>query len=239
MKHSGLGHKFAVAVLLMCGLLVPATSASAIDVGSKCSKVGAMKVVNGNSLRCVKNSRGLKVWQKEKTPILSCEQGGVCVVGFAGPGGGKVFYYSTQAFTSTGSDCGTNCHYLEAAPKDLSIQAWCSNNSFLNVTATDLGSGMSNTTIARGTCTSGAIQSAADYTNNGKSDWYLPSITELHFLYYLKLLVGGFSPDAYWSSTEGKDESDPNYVWTESFANGMWLSLFKHYSYRVRPVRAF
>jgi hypothetical protein len=30
-----------------------------------------------------------------------------------------VFYYSASAFTSTGSDCGTNCHYLEAAPTDI------------------------------------------------------------------------------------------------------------------------
>jgi hypothetical protein len=35
-----------------------------------------------------------------------------------GAGGGIVFYYSATAFTSTGSDCDTNCHYLEAAPRD-------------------------------------------------------------------------------------------------------------------------
>jgi hypothetical protein len=33
-----------------------------------------------------------------------------------GPSGGPLIYYSSTAFTSTGSACGTNCHYLEAAP---------------------------------------------------------------------------------------------------------------------------
>ena len=46
----------------------------------------------------------------------TCAQGGACVVGDTGPGGGKVFYVSATNFTSTGSDCGTACKYLEAAP---------------------------------------------------------------------------------------------------------------------------
>ena len=50
---------------------------------------------------------------------LTCAAGGPCTVGVdKGAGGGIVFYYSATAFTSTGSDCGTNCHYLEAAPRD-------------------------------------------------------------------------------------------------------------------------
>jgi len=50
---------------------------------------------------------------------LSCATGGPCTVGVdRGAGGGIVFYYSATAFTSNGSDCGANCHYLEAAPRD-------------------------------------------------------------------------------------------------------------------------
>lgn len=37
-------------------------------------------------------------------------------VGDPGPGGGTIFYYSATPFTSTGSTCGTACHYLEVAP---------------------------------------------------------------------------------------------------------------------------
>jgi hypothetical protein len=51
---------------------------------------------------------------------LTCAAGGVCALGETGLGGGPVFYYSVTAFTSIGSDCGTNCHYLEAAPSDQS-----------------------------------------------------------------------------------------------------------------------
>ena len=56
------------------------------------------------------------------TVTATCANGGSCTVGVdTGPGGGKVFYYSAAGFTSTGSACGTNCHYLEVAPADLSL----------------------------------------------------------------------------------------------------------------------
>jgi hypothetical protein len=55
-------------------------------------------------------------------PTVTCATGGVCIVGDTGPGGGKVFYVQASGgtFTSTGSDCGTTCKYLEAAPSDHS-----------------------------------------------------------------------------------------------------------------------
>ena len=56
---------------------------------------------------------------------LACADGGVCAVGDTGPGGGVVFYVSASNFTSTGSDCDTECKYLEAAPTDQSTNvAW-------------------------------------------------------------------------------------------------------------------
>ncbi len=59
------------------------------------------------------------------TIALTCATGGSCTVGVdTGPGGGPVFYYSATAFTSTGSTCNTNCHYLEAAPVDSSSTVW-------------------------------------------------------------------------------------------------------------------
>ena len=54
------------------------------------------------------------------TAASQCDPGVVCVVGDTGPGGGIVFYVSATDFTSTGSDCGTTCKYLEAAPADQS-----------------------------------------------------------------------------------------------------------------------
>ena len=54
------------------------------------------------------------------TILLTCAQGGACAYGEDGPGGGKVFYLSTVPFSSPGSTCGTNCHYLEVSPVDAS-----------------------------------------------------------------------------------------------------------------------
>jgi hypothetical protein len=167
----------------------------------------------------------------------TCENGGACIVGNTGPGGGKVFYVSSSNFTSTGSNCGTACKYLEAAPSDHSSQvSWCSNiTSSLGVTATGIGSGMSNTTTADSTCTSGAIQVAADYANNSKTDWHLPSKYELEVLYTQRNRVGGFSTDYYWSSSEAGD----NVAWYQLFYGGDQASLSKDYMLSVRPVRAF
>lgn len=46
---------------------------------------------------------------------LSCILDGVCSVGDNGPGGGTVYFVSASPFSSPGSACDTNCHYLEVA----------------------------------------------------------------------------------------------------------------------------
>jgi len=167
----------------------------------------------------------------------TCAGGGVCALGDTGPGGGKVFYVASSNFTSTGSVCGTACKYLEAAPTDQVSSAWCSNtSSFLGVAATGIGSGMSNTTTADSTCTSGAIQVAADYTNNSKTDWHLPSLNELNELYKQRTNIGGFSARNYWSST---DVNSPNIGWTQDFNTSTQVLTNKWDAGGVRPVRAF
>ena len=171
------------------------------------------------------------------TAALTCATGGVCVVGNTGPGGGIVFYVSATNFTSTGSDCNTACKYLEAATSDHSdLIAWCSNTTTaLGTTAQAIGTGMANTTTADSTCTSGAIQIAADYTNNSKTDWHLPSKDELNQLYLNKTTVGGISTGNYW----GSSESDANYAWFQSLGFEFQLSRSKAIALYVRPVRAF
>ena len=140
-------------------------------------------------------------------------------VGETGPGGGTVFYVAPEPFASTGSDCERNCKYLEAAQM-LGYVAWCSmNTTRLGEAATGIGTGMSNTTKARTNCTSGAIKIAADYTNNSKDDWHLPSKDELNELCKYARNTGqaaganvvcsggsfptGFAPANFWSSSEG------------------------------------
>jgi len=135
----------------------------------------------------------------------SCADGGVCAVGDTGPGGGVVFYVASTNFTSTGSDCGTTCKYLEAAPtgwgNGITVAAgettgtstvdplltWCSNTTTLRnaTTKTAIGDGRLNTTnpnTGAGACTTGAIYHAELYAGNGKTDWHLPSKDELNEL---------------------------------------------------------
>jgi hypothetical protein len=177
----------------------------------------------------------------------TCANGGACIVGNTGPGGGKVFYVASSNFTSTGSNCGTACKYLEAAPSDHSSRVeWCSNTSSSpGVTATGIGSGMSNTTTADSTCTSGAIQVAADYANNSKTDWHLPSKDELAQLYIQRTTVGGFSDwniytgSSYWSSSEGCNYCGGPTPFSHTFTTGFQGTSSPSHEFYVRPVRAF
>ena len=51
-----------------------------------------------------------------KAVAYTCAQGGTCIVGNVGPGGGRVFYAPGTAFTMTDAPCGSTCRYLESAP---------------------------------------------------------------------------------------------------------------------------
>ena len=53
---------------------------------------------------------------------VSCANGGTCVVGDIGPGGGAEFYADEGGF-ACGPDLTLTCKYLEAAPTD-GAQKW-------------------------------------------------------------------------------------------------------------------
>jgi hypothetical protein len=129
------------------------------------------------------------------TVALTCATGGVCIVGNTGPGGGIVFYVSATNFTSTDSDCGTACKYLEAAPTSGTVAwtdalyIWSGNTSVAigaNAQGVAIGTGFKNTeamvTQAGGGNTvsrAGTITRAYRGPNN-LTDWYLPSKDELN-----------------------------------------------------------
>lgn len=73
------------------------------------------------------------------------------------------------------------------------------------------------------------------YSNNSKTDWFLPSKGELNLLYSARASVGGFSTGNYWSSSEHADGS----AWYQNFSNGTYPAAGKESSYYVRAVRAF
>ena len=71
---------------------------------------------------------------------------------------------------------------------------------------------------------------------NGYTDWYLPSKSELNKLYLKRNIVGGFLVDTYWSSTP----SNADIAWLQAFRDGsQWDHGKPGYAYRVRAIRPF
>ncbi len=68
-------------------------------------------------------------------------------------------------------------------------------------------------------------------------DWYLPSKYELNLLYEQKDLVGGFTGEDYWSSTEYKFNEAQ--AWYQAFTNGYQGYYTKWESFSVRAIRRF
>ena len=66
-------------------------------------------------------------------------------------------------------------------------------------------------------------------------DWRLPTRTELEMLYAKKDLIGGFSNQLYWSSTE----SDSFNAWFQNFYIGEQFTGNKNLTHRVRTIRTF
>lgn len=178
---------------------------------------------------------------------LTCAQGGTCVLGDTGPGGGKVFIVQNPTEAAP-------WRYMEAAPKYWKnnieyadpIIKWCNVAGNLQVpdpvsgeigsiaTSDALGAGYANTQRMLRGCTWGAAHAVAQYNSGGKSDWHLPSKAELNQLYIQKILVGGFVNFSYWSSSEDTEIS----AWSQDFGTGTQTSGSKG-TRLVRPVRSF
>jgi TPR repeat protein len=77
-----------------------------------------------------------------------------------------------------------------------------------------------------------AMTTASTY---GRSMWRLPTKDELNMLYQQKTIVGGFTKDVYWSSTEG----GCNVAWSQFFLNGNGYTGEKSFTKHVRVVRDF
>ena len=98
--------------------------------------------------------------------------------------------------------------YLEAAPTDLGGYSW-----------------------------GDALNAAIAYRGGGLADWRIPTKDELDLLYLDKaLVVGGFSANNYWSSSE----KDVDYAWSQYFIDGEQSAGYPKYTpFEVRPVRSF
>ena len=123
--------------------------------------------------------------------------------------------------------------------------------------ASGIGLGYKNSEaiVLQGNDTTTAAGAARAYGGGSKSDWYLPTTAELNLLcQWARDVVqsvttpctggtlntgtgagGGFSADAYWSSSEYAASN----AWLQNFFYGSQGSSFKRYADCVRPVRAF
>ena len=167
----------------------------------------------------------------------SCAAGGTCVVGDIGPGGGLVFFvkgtgafdvsYSSyngmfyETFTAemtSDQQAALTFDYLEVAPTGRSVGMWGAGGATTGGTSLLIGSAKLNTEhillTQVGIAANNAALYADQYSNNGFSDWYLPSYDEL-LLIMLRVKLGTFStgdfPLGLWSSSDYGDASSAGY----------------------------
>ena len=193
---------------------------------------------------------------------LSCALGGKCQIGSTGPGGGVVYYYSEAGFTMTGAPCGSSCHYLEVANlnwrgvyplyRDGPDIKWAKTATpkVDGAQGVAIGTGFANTEAIiaqQGACTSMescdfAAGLARLYNGGSKSDWFLPSLYELRFIFVNvsdQIYVTGLN---WWSSSQSSSTGTSAYrIWIGNGLNA-WMALDSHKVdtlLAVRPVRAF
>jgi len=159
-------------------------------------------------------------------------------LGDTGPGGGKIFYVSAEGFTMT--DNNSTAHYLEAAPVDMSYLRWTvesyGNYPDIASMAYEIGTGRLNTTLILTIANDApAAKACNEYTNNEKTDWFLPSINELEQLYINRDSVGIFSTYIYWSSSVYHINTAMDY----DFGAGSSGGSGKEWTRIVHPIRAF
>ena len=217
---------------------------------------GAFVDAAGNGFIGISSTTDLSFTIYNPTCAQKLEWGADCLVGDIGPGGGEVFYTS-----GTGSakymEVGPTTWYDSAARQTFT---WCAGKETQAIpapgTSTAVGTGASNTSQIASFCNpNGAAhwitQRNAGGGIGGKTDWFLPSIDELHFLclYARQLsenaasctdvnpLRPGFLNQSYWSSSE----YSWSFAWYQNFRNGgqAYFDGTKGLSLYVRPVRAF
>lgn len=189
---------------------------------------------------------------------LSCAFGGSCVLGETGPGGGKVFYVSTNAF-ACGPTLTASCKYMELAPYpwggNMDPTRTCAQPAYQNIdigsgggdtaSATAIGWGYRNTLaiIAQGN-TDPALAAAPlartyQPTVNGVTytDWFLPSQDEATAIYRNKAAASLTYNSFFWTSTSVASNTC-RYV-SNTLSDPFYSGNTKGVNYQVRPVRAF
>ena len=188
--------------------------------------------------------------QSTSHQAVTCATGGTCNLGDTGPGGGIIF------LTASGSGAGLNYEFapkvVGAGPNNTWVDysnsfVWCSNTTtqIPGAFGTAIGTGKQNTIDMLANCTSGAAYAARNYSNNGYSDWFLPSFDELSnartsLLTYLQnAQPGQWGAQRIWSSSQaasGQNGANAYFRGLDGYSNA---NDGKAQTYPVIPVRSF
>ena len=152
--------------------------------------------------------------------------GGFPVIGDTGPAGGKIIYIALTGFTMT--DDNSTAYYLEAAPANmptglrwstLTLQEWADSGwddsvlIYISGTRAAIGTGRKNTALILALDpTAPAALACRNYRVTGYesfTDWFFPSLDELHQLYLMRAVLGIPSYGSwFWSSTGDFEDAD-------------------------------
>ena len=227
----------------------------------------------------VASANVFKITLESASTILTCATGGSCVIGNAGPGGGIIYYVDAGGGFNCGPTFTSTCHYLEVAPygwntgadplniwanasyQSTAVPGIVSQSTALNdPTEIGLGYKYSAAIVSQGNDATTAAGLARAYRGGSRSDWYLPTTTELNLLCQWNRGIvqnattvctggalnsgtgasgSGLLAEYYQSSSQGS--ATLNWVQQFGTVNGVGNQGggLKSASYRVRPIRAF
>ena len=242
--------------------IVGITSVQEVDAKAAAEKVAAEKAAAETKAAAEKTLF-------DSASGKTCTPGTDCPIGSTGPGGGRVFY-------DAGSQQSWG-RYLEVAVDGWSgtttdpATFWCYRDTVYTLASVtdpilraslgeEIGKGKANTIFMLEGCSSAPkisiFQYANRFTGGGKTDWYIPSKSELNelckFVNYQPTgnvqiacrpssnFRFGFEKSKYWSSSE---HEGPN-AWYQDFSNGEQgingkATTMSIYMYLTRPIRSF
>jgi hypothetical protein len=188
---------------------------------SDCGPTGEMQVFNGTTWTAVTGGAALPEWP---------------------PSAGDLYLGGVVAYVFVAGDPGYiagQYHGLITTAADLSagVQWGCWGSALAGADGLALGTGNQNTIDIAANCADVGIAAklCADFSQNGYSDWFLPSRDELVKMYNNQATIGGFSAVEYWTSSEATSQR----AYVVSFATGAITNVNKNNTIRVRPLRYF
>ena len=169
------------------------------------------------------NENSIPTWKAQRLFIGDIYQGGI------------IFYLFKQG--DSGYDQNQQ-HGLIAALYNQGFSQWGCQGISIG-TSNLIGTGASNTLAIINDCneTGIAARICNDLVLDGYSDWYLPSKDELNLMYLNRAIIGGFTNNYYWTSSQ----SDENFAWYQSFPDGSLLNYpyGKAGGFYIRAIRSF